>query len=343
MFFGKFFQKDHRHHLAQAEKQLAAKCYADARFDFQEALKRCPADAAKDLAQIRLGLGLAGNALGEMNLREAERFVVAGELAKACDHFTLAGELAVDETLRAMAFLGVEKSAVPTAPTLDPHLSPNGVGTGSCASCKDVGSQLATAEEISGSGLSDEDRFFLMVQPLPGELAGRYAALGEEFRRAYLLIQDGLDLQALPILHEISLSGENDIVLYEVALIMYRSSRVKECEALLNRSLLINPENQASYLALVHLLSEGKRFPEAIAIVERMKEGDILADQAQFMLGDLHEAAGDEAAAVEAWSQSLALPAVARLAAERLVPLLGGQGRNEEATYLIKRYLHGCC
>ena len=124
---------------------------------------------------------------------------------------------------------------------------------------------------------------------------------------------------------------------------MYRLRRVHECEALLNRSLQIDPANSMSYLALVHLMAEARRFPEAIATVERMMELGVLADQGQFMLGELHELAGDEALALEAWSKSLELPGTARSAAERLVPLLSSQGREEEAKYLIKRYLKGCC
>ena len=347
MFFSKFFgKKDHLHYLALAGKHLAAERYADARVDFQEALKLCPPDADGDATEIRNGLNRAGDGLGELNLHEAESSVLAGDLAKAFDHFTLAVELAVDQTIRTKAQTGLEKlsepaSAAPAAPAAT--AAPSGHGGSSCASCKDAGSHRLADDEIDASNLSDEDRFFLMIQPLAGELAGRYAGLGENFKRAYLLIHDGEDAKALPILQEMLLSDENDIVIYEVALIMYRSRRVQECETLLNRSLMINPANSASYLALVHLLAEAHRFPEAITTVERMMELGVLADQAQFILGELHEASGDEALALEAWSKSLESPNVARSAAERLVPLLAGQGRNEEANYLIKRYLKGCC
>lgn len=343
MFFSKLFKKDHRHFLTQAGKHLAAERYADARIDFQEALKRCPVDAAQDGAEIRQGLKLAGNGLGELNLHEGERSMVAGELGKAFDHFTLAGELAADETIKAKALAGLEKLQQSPSAAAAPAAAEKPHGGSSCASCADAGSHRVAEEESDDSNLSDEDRFFLMIQPLPGELAGRYAALGAKFAHAYLLIHDGKDAEALPILQEILLSGENDIVIYEVALIMYRSRRAHECEELLNRSLSINPANSASYLALVHLMAEAGRFPEAIATVKRMMELGILAEQAQFMLGELHEAAGDEALAMEAWSKSLELPSMARSAAERLVPMLGSQGRSEEANYLIKRYLKGCC
>ena len=291
MFFSKFFQKDHRHYLTQAGKHLAAERYADARVDFQEALKRCPAEAAEDGAEIRSGLNRAGNGLGHLNLHEGERSLVAGDLAKALDHFTLAGELAVDEDIRAKALSGLDRLAKPQ-PAAAPRPAPKAHGGGSCASCQDAGGHRQAEEEPSGENLSDEDRFFLMVQPL-GELAGRYSALGEEFARAYLLIHDGNDAEALPILQKMLLSGDNDIVIYEVALIMYRLRRVHECEALLNRSLQIDPANSMSYLALVHLMAEDRRFPEAIATVERMMELGVLADQGQFMLGELHELAGD--------------------------------------------------
>jgi pentatricopeptide repeat protein len=178
---------------------------------------------------------------------------------------------------------------------------------------------------------------------LPDGLAARYAALGQEFARAYLMIHDGNDAGAFPILKEMLLSCENDIVIYELALIMYRAGNVHECEKLLKRSLAINPANSTSYLALVHLLADARRIPEAIALLNRMMELGILADQAQFMLGELHEAAGDQALAFEAWSQALTLPSVAKPAAEKLIPILTEQGRAEEAKFLAKKYLKGCC
>ena len=340
MFF-KFFKKDHLHFLELGRKMLAAERYADARADFQEALKRCPSDAAGDAGAIQAGLDRAGDALCNLNLHEGERSLNAGDAAKAFDHFTLAGELAADPALKHRAGVELEKVSEPdSAPAAPP--SQKAHGGSSCASCQDHGTQ-PPPPATDAAQLSDEDRFFLMIQPLGVELAARYAALGNDFARAYLLIHDGDDAAALPILQQMLLSRENDIVIYEVALIMYRSRRLHECEQLLRRSLAVNPANSAGCLALVHLLAEAERFPEAIAAVQRMMELGVQTDQAQFILGELHEAAGDQALALEAWSKSLELPTVARAAAERLVPLLSGQGRNEEANYLIKRYLKGCC
>ena len=344
MFFGLFKQKDHRHYQALGAKYLAAERYADARVDFQEALKRCPAEATQDALEIRKGLDLTGDRLGELNLQEGEHSLAAGELAKAYDHFTLAGELAADDSIKAKAAAGLKRvqQPMPAQPTAASS-GHKAHGGSSCGTCKDAGSHGLEEQQIPESNLSEEDRFSLMIQPLPGELAGRYATLGHEFAKAYLLIHEGNDADAFPILKEMLVSGENDIVFYEVALIMYRSGQVHESEKLLNRALLLNPGNSMCYLALVQLMAERGRYPEAIRTVERMMELGILADQAQFMLGELHEASGDEASAMEMWSKSLELPGVARSAAERLIPILNRQGRSDEVKYLSKRYLKGCC
>jgi len=343
MFFSKIFKKkDHLHFLAQAGKHLAAERYADARVDFLEAQSRCPAEAAEEQRQIQQGIAQAGNHLAELNLEEGAHALNAGELNKAFDNFTLARQLADDPKLRARAEAGLKQLDEPqqAPPAVAPKAAAH--GGSSCASCKDTGHGAVELED-QDSGMHEEDRFFLLVQPLPGDLPRRYAALGEKFVHAYLLIHEGNDAKALPILQEMLLSSENDIVIYEVALIMYRAGRAHECEELLNRSLRLNPSNATSYLALVHLHADARRFPEALSVVSRMLELGILPDQAQLMLGELHEASGDQTAALEAWSKALELPSVARPAAERLIPLLAGQGREAEAKFLAKKYLKGCC
>ena len=344
-FFSKIFkQKDHNHYLALADKHLAAERYADARVDFLEAQSRCPAEAPEDARRIAEGLGKAGNQLAQLNLEEGNHALNAGELNKAFDNFTLARDLAQDPGLKARAEAGIKKLDDPQpAPVAKSPAKSAGHGGSSCGTCKDSGSKGTPLEDDQGAGMHDDDRFFLLVQPLPGDLPARYGALGEKFTRAYLLIHEGNDAEALPILQEMQLSCENDIVIYELALIMYRAGRAHECEQLLNRSLRLNPGNATSYLALVHLKADAGKYPDAIGILGRMMELGILPDQAQYMLGELHEASGNQAAALEAWSQALEYPSVAKPAAERLIPILAGQGREPEAKYLAKKYLKGCC
>lgn len=342
MLFGLFGKKDHRHYQTKGAKHLAAERYADARIDFMEALRLCPAEAAREQQEIRSGLDQAGNRLGELNIREGEHAFNAGDIEKANDHFTLAAELSVDPDIKKMAREALYKlqqpgSAAPkaAAPAHKAH------GGSSCSSCSGHG-QAEELQDVHGSDLSEEDRFHLMVQPL-GDLAPRYAALGPQFMKAYLLIHDGNDAAAFPILQEMLSSSENDIVFYEVALIMFRAGRVHESEGLINKALSLNQGNSMCYMALVQLMAGSGRYPEAIAVVSRMIELGIMADQAQYMLGELHEASGDEEKAFEIWSKALEIPTVAKSAAERLIPILQRQGRNEDVKYLSKKYLKGCC
>jgi pentatricopeptide repeat protein len=385
MFFGLFGKKDHRHYLTQAGKHLSAERFADARLDYLEALNLCPADAAQDERQIRDGLNAAANGLGQLNLDEGERSVNAGDLEKAVDHYTLAGELAFDETIKAMArerLIGLQQNAAPAVAAVEaasaapaPAAAPVARGPyaayavaastqpsrraeahshgghkhgshshhgGGCGGSCGGGQMTEIVDEDSGSHLSEDDRFQLLVQPMGPELAERYAALGQKFQRAYLMIQDGNDAGAFPILQEILVSGENDVVIHELALIMYRSGRVHECEALLKRSLAANPVNHMSYVSLIHLLAECGKLQEALATVERMLELNVIADQALIMQGDLYQAGGDQANAMESWSKALNLPSMARSAAERLIPILDAQGRHNEVKFLAKTYLKGC-
>ncbi|HBA87862.1 MAG TPA: hypothetical protein DCZ75_07670, partial [Geobacter sp.] len=314
-FFGLFGKKDHRHYQTQGAKHLCAERYADARIDFMEALRLCPAEAAPEQQEIQLGLDQACNRLGELNIMEGEHAFNAGELEKADDHFSLAAELAVDPEIKKMArgaLLKLQqpasaKGAAPAKAAAPAHKAHGGSSCSSCSGHDHGGEEL---QESHGMDLSEEDRFHLMVQPL-GDLAPRYSDLGPKFMKAYLLLHDGNDAAAFPILQEMLLSGENDIVFYEVALIMYRAGRIHESEGLINKALSLNPTNSMCYMALVQLMAGSGRYPEAIAVVNRMLELGVMADQAQYMLGELHEASGDEDAAFEIWSRALEIPTVA--------------------------------
>lgn len=346
MFFGLFGKKDFRHYQNQGAKHLASERYADARVEFEEALKLCPADASHEAAAIRVGLDQACNHLGELNLQEAEHALRAGEAQKAYDHFCLAADLAVDPALKARALAESAKLEQPDAKPAAATAASGGYkphGGGSCTTCKGHGDHHHEEPAPMEMSLSEEDQFFLMVQPLPGDLPGRYAALGPKFAKAYLMIHEGNDRDAFTILQEMLLSGENDIVLYEVALIMFRAGQIHESETLLNRALALNPQNATVYLALVHLMAGNGRYPQAIATVGRMLELGILPDQARFMMGELHEATGDTEKAMELWSKSLEDPSMAKAAAERLIPILNRQGRSDDVKFLTKKYLKGCC
>ncbi len=338
MIFAKFFSKDYRHYMEKGETSLREERYADARHDFQEALRKVTSEKLGSPIEIELAgkIALAGNKLAELNLFEAERSLSCGDFAKATDHLQLVLDLAEDVDLREKA--QKQLHAMPSA-----QQSQHASKDHDCTSCATTTEKLPADEHVWDEQLSVEDRFNLLIHPLPGDLPERYFALGENFAHCYMLIHDGNDSAAMPILAEMLANGENDILLYEMALIKYRASRLPECEEFLRRAIRSNAMNPLCYLALVHLLVEVGRFPEVINILEGMINNGIVVEQARVLLGDVHALSGNEEAALDHWSQALQFKPFARGVAEKIIPLLEKQGRNEEAVFLAKTYLKGCC
>jgi predicted negative regulator of RcsB-dependent stress response len=339
MMFAKFFSKNCRHYLDKGDAYLCEERYADARHAFQEALRKAAGEKLGSAIEIELAgkIALAGNKLAELNLIEAERAINCGDAAKATDHLQLVLDLSEDAVLRGKA----QKLLQAKLPVEQPqHTASKGHN---CTSCATTAEKLPADEHVWDEQLSSEDRFNLLIQPLPGDLPERYFALGEKFAHSYLLIHDGNDAAALPTLEAMLAEGENDILLYETALIKYRAAKFKECEEYLRRAIICNGLNPLSYLALVHLLVEAGRFPETINILEWMLNNGIVIEQARVLLGDVHALSGNEEAALDHWSQALQFKGFARGVAEKIIPLLEKQGRNEEAAFLAKTYLKGCC
>lgn len=340
MFLGKLFRKDYRSYLEQGEKCLAEERYADARLAFQEALQRLPKagdDVAAQQSIVRERLTLAGNKLGLLNLTEAEHALNRGDVARASDHLALVRELAEDVTIREKAEKLLQ-SREDESPSAD-----HGHGAHGCAGCAPSAEKTPTNLHANDSLLPAGDRFDILVQPLPGDLPRRYAELGEKFACAFLLHHDGNDEESLRIYEELLAREENDILLYETALIHYHRDNIPECERLLRRAIELTPSNPLCHLSLVQLFIDSERFDEALQTLTYMIAQKLLLEQSLLTAGDLLQHLGEDARAVEMFSQALVLPGAARAAAERLIPLLEQQGRSAEAQYLFKTYCKGCC
>lgn len=348
MFLKKIFaKKDHRHYIAQGEKYLADERFADARTSFQDALEKMPADAAEERATLEGRLRTINDSLARLNLKEGEGALNGGDAERAREYFTFAFELAVDAQIREMAEKQLGSLSAVSKDSLSKNNKHHHGGGSHCGSCHDTSGGTSQNEEVSAedsaSQLSDDDRFHILTQMLPEDLPARYAAMGEKFAAAYLKIHDGDDAGAFPILEELFRNSPNDVVMYELALIMYRAQRLGDCEGLLKQALAANPRNSLAYFAWVHLCANTGRFPEAIKTLENMLELGLMPHQAKLMLGEVYAASGDREAALGHWSEALAVKATEKAAAERLVPLLGEMGRQQEAQFLAKKYLKGCC
>ncbi|WP_298269342.1 tetratricopeptide repeat protein [Geobacter sp.] len=339
MFIKKLFRKGHESYLEKGEKLLAAGRVAEARTLFQDALESlssdCPGRDAVE-AQIRERIALTGNRLAELNLEEARHALKSGEMAKAEEHLNLALDLAEDVTIREKA----EKilAAIPSD-GLHEHGVHDGAG---CSGCHGTSCQPTESATFSSHGLMDSDRFELLVRPLPGDLPERYLDLGKEFAKGYLAADAGDTAAARAVYEDLLSRDENDILRYEIALLDHRAGETERCERQLRRALELNDANPLCNLVLVQLLGETGRFAEAISHLQGMVARNILTEQAEMFLGDIYHAQGDNLRAIEHYSRLLS-GQYKREAAERLAGVLVECGRNDEAEYVVKQYLKGCC
>jgi len=343
MFLKKLFGfgKDYNHYLEKADKYLAAERFADARIAYGEALEKLEASdaaVAYQIGPVRQKIALTGNMLGQLNLVEAEYALSSGDRKKAEEHLRIILELADDATLRenAQKLLTGLDAVVPDAPL--------GTAVPACTSCGEQGAEAGNGDipDLTGA-ISREDRLALYYQTLPGDLAERYAAMGEEFARGCLLNLEGDGEGALRVFEGLSAGRDSDILDYERAILYFHQGATEKCEQLLLQASSLNPANALCQIGLVHLYAETNREPEALLVLERMIERNLLPEQALLMQGDLYLQMQDESKAVESYSRLLTSPALAKDAAIRIIPLLQNQGRGKEAEFLAKKYAKGCC
>lgn len=338
--FGRLFRKSSLQLLDRGEHLLRLERYAEAREQFaaaQERLLSADTRSEEVAARIAYGLRVASDQLGEMNLAEAELSLRHGETDKANEHLRLVLALAEDVTIREkaenmLAQLVTDGSASEVEPV-----------SGGCISCVHSAVKSSEIPPDNGADLDPDDHFQILIHSLPGDLSRRYSALGKEFAYAFLAAHNGDDEAALAAFAELLQHEESDILLYEAALVHHRMGNAEECEHLLLRSRLVDATNPIAALALVQLYIELNRLDEAENLLRSMLDGHLIVDQVLVMIGDVYQLRGDESAAVAQYASALDHAGAARLAAERLVPLLEGMGRVEEATAVAKRYLQGCC
>ncbi len=342
MFFSRFFTKDYSQLKAKGDKLFAAEHFAEARHLYIEAVEKLGADGGQTEERLYLQtqISRAANSLAELNIVEAEAAIRSGNMHKGTEHLQLSLELADDVTIREKAETLLKTSVLSNQDSDAADRSHKNHGCATCSSSSSPDKELhdATAEHLTAA-----EQFQLLVNTLPGDLPQRYCQLGEKFASAYLLAHAEKDAEALALLQELLSSAEDDIILYETALLYFRANEPATCEKLLKRALQINSANPACYLGLAQLYIDSERYVEAEAVLGTMLEHEILPDQAVILLGDVCTLKKDFDRAIEIFTSALNSPSLKKTAAERLVRILVTQGREEEAAYLAKTYLKGCC
>lgn len=342
MFFKKFFKKSFEQVLTKADSLFTDGHYADARQYFFDALEKVQdsANEEQDRSQIRTMIAKCGNILAEMNICEAEAATRSGNSQKAAEYLELSLELADDVMIREKA----EKlifSLTQLSTTANNKLEPG--EKQACSSCSSSHQHTPETFDILPDHLHSHEQYQLFINTLPGDLPQRYALLGEEFAEAYLLAHSDNISEALNKFRQLLSTDNNDIILYETAILEYKEGRSGVCESLLRKAIKLNADNPVCNLSLAQLFVDSGRLDEAVALLKSMMDRTILYDQSLVMLADVYTVKGDQESAINLLSSGLLLPALKKASAERLVSILAFQGRDEEAAYLVKTYLKGCC
>lgn len=334
----KLFKKDYSKYKERGDRLFQEGRYAEARHEYDEAFALLKSDTSPEVRDYLSGqIRTAGNHLATMNLQEAVHSFRSGNVAKAIEHAELALEQAEDETIRGNAEDFIQKLELP-APTPEPHSQGH-----SCNSCSGSHAATAATSDSTTDFLPLMERFELLVQTLPGDLPDRYRQMGERFAYAYMAVHDERLEEGYTILTELSREQKSDILEYEIAIIDFQSHRQADCEKRLNAALSIHPGNSLCHLAMVQLLLDTGRLPKAADNLKQMIRSGMMADQALVMLGDVLVMMGETDAALGKYVEALDLPSVAKIAAQKAVPLLEGMGRTADSQALAKRYLKGCC
>ena len=338
MFFKKIFTKDYRYYAEKGHKYLAEERYADARHAFSVALEKLSCDATRTTeieSELKDRFSLTGEKLAALNLTEAEHAVSCHDYIKARDHLELVFEMTAVTGIREMAETLADRINKADTDETSPEKSHD------CSGCASPSTGLES--EHVADHLSGQERFDLLVQTLPRELKDRYRALGDRFAEGYLLLHESQEDAGAKVMRELLKEGENDILLYEIALTKFKAGDAAECERLLKKAFILNNKNSLCCLGLVQILTDTGRLDDSLPILAHMIENELLIEQSLLFLGDVHKGLGNDNEAIESYTKAIAYPNAARAATERLIPLLNTHGRSKEASYLAKKYLKGCC
>lgn len=209
-FFGKLFgSKDPLEPLRRAVQQ---KRWADA-LVFSEAISLDQLPPAA-LAELQALESVAGDALAQMNLEEAEACQRIGDLDRAAEHMVLASRQARSETLRQRISASRQGADQPPADFASKPAATSHDCHSSCTSGCAPASATAALSSAS-TDLDTQTRWELMLATYPPEMAKRYEGRGQGFQLAVLAAHDGDDQTALTLFDQVPNASRDDLFYFE--------------------------------------------------------------------------------------------------------------------------------
>lgn len=341
--FDAIFAKNPRQLLERGDRLLENKRYFDARSSYEDALAGFRKQGAdnEQIATCCQRIDQANRCLAQLNIDEATHLIRRGDQKKAAEHLELAKSLSNDQEIHTAAdqhLARLEEIEYDTPADTAPE-SASGCSSCSSGSCSPP---AEVAVENPDADLPLLVYYELLIQQLPSEVKPRYAQLGEDFAALYVEASKNNHEEALQRLEAWNDPAARDIYFYEKGMCQYRMGRVREAEASFRYSIKIREDNSLAYIGLVLLLLESRRLPEADVQLDHMISQGYLPEQATLFKAEIRLAYGETDHAIELFSSLIKTP-YERQAATRLHETLIHCGRDQEAAYVLKTYLGGCC
>ena len=277
----------------------------------------------------------AGDKLATLNLDEGEGEIRNGNLLRAREHLQLACEQARSADLQQRAKTALAE--LEKGERVIAHKKESGPAASHCGgSCGPVGGMRSEGFPASeDDSFDDEARFEVLLATLPEELADRYLAAGDAFRRAWLVAHDDDPSHALALFDEVP-KEERDALFYcERGSQKGRLNNFKGAQTDLKRALESEPELFIALSALVDLFVANNRLKDAEQLLRRTLREERFPVYCQANLAQLVARRGDEkealALATSALDAGYLDPTIIQICAS----LLEKQERFDEAEAVL--------
>ncbi len=226
-----------------------------------------------ETAELTESLRAASEGLARLNLEEAIRSRQAGNEALATEHLQLALSQARSPELIKDVEDVVDQGR--SAVLAQGEVQPAGSTGSACGGCAPAPQQA----DISPDDFPDlQSRIELIVASYPVEMQQRYLSRSDSFLRAFLLVHEGEDQQALPYWDEVPRGERDELFLFELGCLYGRLGQADKGLELLRQALQLEPGNLMVVDALLSLLlGQGDSSAAQKLLQQQVARGDNLA------------------------------------------------------------------
>lgn len=289
--------------------------------------------STEDRAELADLLVAAGDGLAELNLREGEACLRAGDVARAGEHFTLAAGQVRSAELRQRVMAAACLPGTGPSAAIPSVASSNDCHTGCASSCgSGHGGQ---AEAPPDTELDTQTRVELIVASYPDGWSERYLQRGDCFREAFLLAHEGRTEESLIAFDAVAESERDDLYYFERGALHGRSGEAALACADLEKALELNPDHFLAFETLVHLeLSAGKE-RSAEARLNRMLSRNIAVAFCHGRLAVILARRGELQAALDHGLQAIAEAGASSETGLLTASLLEQNGQPAEAERVL--------